>query len=69
MAKKVRPAKRHKARAGKEYKQPLRRVVALNRLKALTKKYQDEGLPLLEAHRRAVTEMRDNPPKEDWPGG
>ena len=67
MAKKVRPAKRHKAR--KEYKQPLRRVVALNRLKALTKKYQDEGLPLLEAHRRAVTEMRDNPPKEDWQGG
>ena len=41
---------------------------AQSRLEVLTKKYQDQGLPLEEARQRARSEMRDNP-RGDWRGG
>jgi hypothetical protein len=82
MAKKARPAKRYKSKTGRRRKRVKSRRVynpqtgritgraagGLERLQALTKKYQDEGLPLEEAHRRAITELRENP-RKDWRGG
>jgi hypothetical protein len=41
---------------------------AQSRLEALTKKYQDDGLPLEEARQRARAKMRDNP-RGDWRDG
>lgn len=80
MAKKARQDKRYKAKAGKRRKRAKgvynpqtaritgRAAGGLERLQALTKKYQDEGLPLEEARQRARSEMRDNP-RKDWRAG
>jgi hypothetical protein len=79
MAKKVSRTKRHKVGGLKRKK--ARRVYnpqtgkiggraanAQPRLDALTKKYQDQGLPLEEARQRARAEMRDNT-RGDWRDG
>jgi hypothetical protein len=82
MAKKAQPTKRYRAKPTRRKKLARRRHVynpqtgriggraapAEFRLERLTKKYQDEGLPLEEARQRARNEMRDNP-RGDWRGG
>jgi len=81
MTRKVRPKRVRKAAGKKQKRTKQRRVYnpqtgkiggraahALPRLDALTKKYQEQGLPLEEARQRARSEMRDNP-RGDWRDG